>query len=394
MATYKYADNGTSLKVTDRPVYGSSRLGSYTRQIELVGELAMHQWPYVQPMQAPLKRYELTDHLGNVNTVVTGRLLPMIGSGIQYQAEVVSAQTHEAFGSLLPGRNYSSDSYRFGFNGMEKDDAVYGSTGNSYTTEFRQYDTRVARWFSLDPLTQKYPWQSPYVAFNNNPILYKDPTGAEGDPPEPRKNTLNAPEISAASQKNATYPIDAGTAASAFNRKDDDPLKGYIKSGEDYNKVFFDKDFNMNGRKGAYFAERPIKIPVGYASYDSQIQLDYNPDGSLADASTNSFLSEVSKGVDKLNNLAPPMRDAYHVIDVTVYSSEKISTKPALERASARILQDAAQKAFPGVNVFISSKLVVGTKPVPGDEILFNGLIGSEGNVMHSETLKINTYGF
>lgn len=29
----------------------------------------------------------------------------------------------------------------------------------------------------------KYPSQSPYAGFNNNPIYYRDPTGLEGDPP-------------------------------------------------------------------------------------------------------------------------------------------------------------------------------------------------------------------
>ncbi len=67
--------------------------------------------------------------------------------------------------------------YRYGFNGMEKDDEVKGS-GNSYTTEFRQYDPRLGRWLTLDPLAAKFLWQSPYVAFDNNPIFYKDPKGA------------------------------------------------------------------------------------------------------------------------------------------------------------------------------------------------------------------------
>jgi hypothetical protein len=35
------------------------------------------------------------------------------------------------FVSLLPGRNYSSDAYRFGFQGQEKDDEVHGATGTS-----------------------------------------------------------------------------------------------------------------------------------------------------------------------------------------------------------------------------------------------------------------------
>ncbi len=87
-----------------------------------------------------------------------------------------------AFGMQMPGRNYTSASgYRYGFNGMEKDDEVKGN-GNSYTTEFRQYDPRLGRWLSIDPEFKTFAWQSPYVAFDNNPILKTDPRGdAAGD---------------------------------------------------------------------------------------------------------------------------------------------------------------------------------------------------------------------
>ena len=67
-------------------------------------------------------------------------------------------------------------SYRYGFNGMEKDDEVKGR-GNSYTTEFRQYDPRIGRWLSIDPRNRKYPDISPYVSYANNPILFTDIDG-------------------------------------------------------------------------------------------------------------------------------------------------------------------------------------------------------------------------
>lgn len=176
MAIYRHTNTGPkSLKVTDRPVYGSSRLGSYTRQIELVGEQAITNYPYTQPMQAPLKRYELTDHLGNVNTVVTGRLLPGNGAGSAKQAEVVSAQTHEVYGSLLPNRNWESDKYAWGFNTQLKDNEVYGPTGTSTTAEFWQYDTRAARRWNLDPVPQMEI--SDYATFRLNPVLLNDPDG-------------------------------------------------------------------------------------------------------------------------------------------------------------------------------------------------------------------------
>lgn len=94
---------------------------------------------------------------------------------------MTSSVYYYPFGMMLPSRNESSSDYRYGFNGMEKDDEVKGD-GNSYTTGFRQYDPRVGRWLSLDPMMDKYPNQSPYVAFNNNPLYYTDPHG--DDPPE------------------------------------------------------------------------------------------------------------------------------------------------------------------------------------------------------------------
>jgi RHS repeat-associated protein len=69
---------------------------------------------------------------------------------------------------------------------MEKDDEVKGE-GNSYTTEFRQYDPRLGRWLTLDPLMAKYPHQSGYCSFNNNPIFFADPTGLEGEAPSASK---------------------------------------------------------------------------------------------------------------------------------------------------------------------------------------------------------------
>ncbi len=78
----------------------------------------------------------------------------------------------------MPGRSYNSSSYRFGFNGMEKDDEVKGS-GNSYDFGARIYDPRLGIWLSLDPLASKYPAISPYVAFADNPIFFVDKDGRE-----------------------------------------------------------------------------------------------------------------------------------------------------------------------------------------------------------------------
>jgi RHS repeat-associated protein len=59
---------------------------------------------------------------------------------------------------------------------MEKDDEVKGG-GNSYTTEFRQYDARLGRWLSLDPKFDVAPSLTPYRFCFNNPLTMIDPKG-------------------------------------------------------------------------------------------------------------------------------------------------------------------------------------------------------------------------
>jgi RHS repeat-associated protein len=71
---------------------------------------------------------------------------------------------------------YLHSDYRYGFNGMEKDDEVKGQ-GNHMTTPFRQYDPRIGRWMTTDPLGFLRISESPYVGFGNNPIYYSDPSG-------------------------------------------------------------------------------------------------------------------------------------------------------------------------------------------------------------------------
>jgi len=85
---------------------------------------------------------------------------------------------YDPFGMILAGRTWTVDDYRFGFNSMESNDEIQGE-GNSYTTTWRQYDPRLGRWLSPDPVMSKYPGWSPYVFAFDNPILIIDPEGDE-----------------------------------------------------------------------------------------------------------------------------------------------------------------------------------------------------------------------
>ena len=90
---------------------------------------------------------------------------------------------------LIPNRHNSSNSYRYGFQGQEKDDELKGP-GNSLNYEFRMHDPRVGRFFAVDPLTKKYPFYSPYQFSGNRVIDMVELEGLEpGIPAEPGEGT-------------------------------------------------------------------------------------------------------------------------------------------------------------------------------------------------------------
>lgn len=77
---------------------------------------------------------------------------------------------------LVPNRHSSTDTYRYGFNSMERDDELKGK-GNSYNFGARILDPRTGRFFSKDPILQ--PSESPYSFSANNPIIYVDVEGED-----------------------------------------------------------------------------------------------------------------------------------------------------------------------------------------------------------------------
>lgn len=83
------------------------------------------------------------------------------------------------FGSPISSRSFSSSSYRYGFNGKEKDDEGLGGGGSTYDYGFRIYNPALGRFLSTDPLTKSYPWYTPYQFAGNKPIVAIDLDGLE-----------------------------------------------------------------------------------------------------------------------------------------------------------------------------------------------------------------------
>ena len=68
--------------------------------------------------------------------------------------------------------------YRNLFNGQEADNEVYGN-GAILGYEYRMHDTRIGRFWSVDPLASKFPWNSAYAFAENSPVGYIELEGLE-----------------------------------------------------------------------------------------------------------------------------------------------------------------------------------------------------------------------
>jgi len=166
---------GSTITWKEASIYGGKRIGIYRPNHGLaLGNILSDS------LIRGKKSYQLSNHINDVLAVVSDRRLNSSGTAMP---QVQTANNYFPFGMDMPGRTFSSASYRYGYQGMENEDNLRGEN-NSYTTEFRQYDSRVGRWLSVDPKSYKYAAVSPYTAFLNNPASINDP---RGDTPPARR---------------------------------------------------------------------------------------------------------------------------------------------------------------------------------------------------------------
>ena len=161
MAIYEEKTDQT-LAVKEIPIYGSSRLGQYRPKAA------------TKPTALGQRIYEFSNHLGNVLVTLTDNKVPQTDGN--YESVVVSASDYYPFGMAMSERTYSNSEYRYGFNGKEND-SDFGSHIQDYG--FRLYSAAEARFLSVDPLTNSYPFYTPYQFAGNKPIKYIDLDGLE-----------------------------------------------------------------------------------------------------------------------------------------------------------------------------------------------------------------------
>jgi len=185
-----------SIKLSEFDIYGSKRIGVIdTNLLTGAQSISCSCSPISNPFDSSRigylegqRRYELTNHLGNVLSILDDRKLPIDTSGTPnvadyYNANSISAQDYYPFGMVQPGRQFAilgDSAYRFGFNGKLHDDDIYGKD-NAYDYGMRMYDPRLGRFMSIDPMASSFAWWTPYQFAGDKPISATDLDGAEPD---------------------------------------------------------------------------------------------------------------------------------------------------------------------------------------------------------------------
>ena len=190
----------------DVNTYGTQYAGNYVYKGTVAGsstppttydlEFFNHAEGYVEPYSAGkggiLHRYvyQHKDHLGNIRVSYSDYdndgTVDILRDGVDVDgdsdlaSEIVQTKDYYPFGlqikhgassqmSVVNGRNH-----KYGYNGMEREDS-FGF--NMDEMDMRFYDVAIGRWQVLDPVIHHS--FSTYSAFDNNPIFWADPSGAD-----------------------------------------------------------------------------------------------------------------------------------------------------------------------------------------------------------------------
>ena len=84
----------------------------------------------------------------------------------------------QAAGNQYYNKSSYNGGYRYFFNGQEADIEVLGE-GALHAFEYRMHDTRIGRFWSVDPLAGKFPWNSVYAFAENRVVDGRELEGLE-----------------------------------------------------------------------------------------------------------------------------------------------------------------------------------------------------------------------
>jgi RHS repeat-associated protein len=223
--------------------------------------------------------------LGNVRATFQGT------TGAGTAIDILSYNDYYTFGGKLPGRDWSLEKTRYGYQEQEK---VDDGSNPWYQFDLRNYNQDIGRWFAPDPYGQNW---SPYSAMANNPVNYIDPDGGYDDPSRWKYSLINdLPE-----EPPQTYEMDGYSMGA---------LSNYFATNAGVSGAIIDPLFevgiNMNGGSGPGGAGMVYDAALGglvpYA-YEQALNQARNHGPNPGDVSISTFTVPQSSNNGSANSI-------------------------------------------------------------------------------------------
>ena len=255
MSTYK------NTKPDELNLYGSSRLGTKFLTAEEPGKLLLG-----------LRKYELSNHLGNVLAVISDRKFIN-------DTDVRSVSDYYPFGLEISARSWQSEGYKFGFNGMEKN-PDFGKGAIDFGA--RIYDSRIGRWQAVDPLAAKYPGISPYAFVANRPLMFIDPDGRDA------RITIYREEIDGKTHITIVFE----TTVHVYGER----ILGMSKEEQDKAEIFLNSAMDVVITNTEYLGHHKFELDGVMINFQYRVKHDV-----VSDEENNKALIEARKTMEKIN---------------------------------------------------------------------------------------------
>ena len=179
-----------------------------------------------------------------------------------HRVGIRTCSDYSPFGVELDGRTVSGG-YRFGYQNQEKDDEIKGE-GNSVNYSYRIQETRLGRFFIIDPIAGMFSWNSTYAFCENRLIDGIDMEGLEWENfmsffKKPGELKVKLPNLKNAQQQ--TYTITYHNTKVSF----EDFKKNFKNTPQKYltnSKATFHAPVNADGKPSQFKEGAFIKIDI------------------------------------------------------------------------------------------------------------------------------------
>jgi len=235
-------------------------------------------------------QYFLKDHLGSTRVM------------FDQDGDILQADNYYPFGMCMDGFNgypNGDNPNKYLYNGKELQDD-FGLDWYDYGARF--YDAGLGRFHTVDPLSEKYSFQSPFVYGANNPVRFIDYMGMSvGEPDEDITKVLNS------INKKQGYQVTANEKSTTVSKTEVTYDKDKISDRSNLNLIMTESIYNFDADGNISI----VSITKSNISASFEESETYGKTGDLREVSTDILETQFfglkydSDKIDKLSKADP-----------------------------------------------------------------------------------------